>query len=226
MELLRYDLVTSSGTASPPSGATACRIECISGGGSGGSAAATTGSDSDKLSGGSGGAGGGKSIKWMTSGIPGQFDVTIGAGGAAPSAGAYDGNDGGDTVVSSNSGATVHCSATGGKGGLHIGPSTNAWNHGLAGGNAYGGVGDEVMGGQPGGICVMQSGTNSQLRMSGRGGASAEGVTGGKEAISNDSGHGGGHPGGGGSGALSWFGGSSQPGGVGAAGVVRIWWYG
>lgn len=204
-------LVTSSGDVSTPAGATAVLVTCVSGGGSGGSAA----SSPSNASAGSGGGGGGLSESFLDN--PGAtITMVIGAGGAAPAAGANDGNAGGDTTAYSSRLAAIFCKATGGAGGRHIGSSADDNIEGGAGGNASGAIGNlRTLSGDSGGYALVV-GTAS---IGGRGGRGSDGQAGGKECMSAGHGHG---PGGG---AMSRGDPSAYPGGVGRDGYAILQFY-
>ena len=106
-----WQIFTSSGTWTRPSGITFIRVY-VTGGGGGSSE--TPGNNADDAGG--GGNGGGTSIKVIDVTSISSVTVTIGAGGAGNSSG--DGGNGGTSSFGS------HCSATGGEGAEH---ETNAY---------------------------------------------------------------------------------------------------
>lgn len=113
-----YQVFTSSGVWSKPSGGTVALIRCW---GAGGSGARWNGSYAG------GGGGGGYSEKWVLMSALGATEtVTIGTGGAAVSGSNVVGNDGGNTIFG------AHLTAYGGKGGGL--PSTTAGKGGNGGG--------------------------------------------------------------------------------------------
>ncbi len=180
-------------TKNPEAGA--IEVEVVGGGGSGG------GSVGGGF-GGQGGAGGGAARKRIANDNVGATEtVTVGPGGAAPSAGANSGNAG------STSSFGAHCSATGGDGG-----AAGATQNPNAGGIGAGG--DDNMRGQGGGVGT-RDGSNASA--AGPGGSSPMGGGGG--AAGNGNGGRGGAYGGGGGGAGAV---GSSAGGRGYGGMVKI----
>jgi len=205
------NILTGTTTYTPSNGCQALYVECLGGGGAGGGAATCA----TQVSVGAGGGGGGYSAVWVTGTLKASYTMAVGAGGTAGSAGAA-GNAGGDTTFDSPS----ICTAKGGAGGAVMAAGTTLITMaGSLGGAAASGVGDLLIqgaesdgairlsttggGGGNGGIGVVIGGGGGL-------GASVAGV--GTAAL----GYGGG---GGGSMATS----TSQVGGVGKAGLMRIW---
>lgn len=218
--LIQVDIFSSSGTWTKPAGCTAAEVFVWAGGGSGsaaGAASATQGS------GGGGGGGGGYAYEYLTS-LPNATEaVTVGAGGAAPTAG----NNNGNTGESSSFGTSAYLSATGGAGGTNT-PST-ASNLVVGGDGGVGSGGSVNMGGNGGDAMVLNASTG--IRFGGAGGASAGGGGGGAAVIAlasagSAAGNAGRFPGGGGSGAQSWNGGAAAAGGAGGGGLIIVKSYG
>lgn len=137
--IVQQQIFAASGTYTPSAGMVSAVIECVGGGASGGGTGPGTAAT---CLGGGGGQAGGYSRKLVTaSDIGASKAVTIGAAGAAPTAGNNAGNDGTATSVG------TLCVANGGKGG-GAGTAGTA----IAGGSsAVAGTGDFCTVGDPGG---------------------------------------------------------------------------
>ncbi len=210
--LISVRVLTSGTSFVPTSGTRALYVECIGGGGQGGGAA--TSSSTASL--GTGGNGGGYSAKWLTGAqVKNPTTYAIGAGGSSGGAGAA-GQAGGDTTWDTN--VIV---AKGGPGGLVLAAgSTNVAI--LPAAVAVAGTGDLTLVGESGGFGYRISGT--VLGWSGAGAPGALGGAGGAAVITTTT-NGGAAPagaygaGGGGAATLS----TAATGGVGLAGVIRVW---
>lgn len=176
-----------------PAGVTGVYIRAVGAGGSGAGGTAAKG-------GGGGGAGG------YTEGplavTPGQvLTIVVGTGGAAPSAGANDGNNGGNTTVAI--GATTYFQATGGSGG-------NVSSSSAGGAPGVGSLGSLNLNGGFGDDGLQTAGT--------RGGMGGASYFGGGGRSGSGTGLAGLAPGSGGGGCYN----SSGAGGAGADGAVTI----
>jgi hypothetical protein len=199
----------ASGTYTPTSGMLYAQIECYGGGGSGGSVPATTGR-SDIAGGGGAGS---KSIVLVTAAQVGASQtVTIGAGGTAPSAGANNGNAGGDSSVG------TLCVGKGGSGGNQSG-SGQTPTGGLGG---VAGTGDTTGTGQAG--FSGRAGTDVSNVNTGGAGGSTDIGGGGRAVYSTtvSNGSAGTGYGSGGSGAAGFNNAGTGAGGAGAPGYIRI----
>lgn len=206
--LLNTVYITATGNYTKNADATTVEVELVGGGASGGGVALTV---SGQAAGGGGGAGGYARKTLLNSTLSGTTAVTVGLGGAAPTAGANNGNPGNTTTFS-----TV--SATGGGAGVAgtVGTGTGVNGVPIAGGVGSGG--DINAAGGTGEAGFIFAGVNA---ISGKGGASYFG-DGGTPPVSSGNGNPGVTPGAGGSGALN---GVSQPahaGGAGANGLVIV----
>lgn len=191
-------IFTSSGTFIIPPGVTQVKVTVVGGGGAGG------GSDATHV--GSGGGSGGVAIKWLTGLTPGNtLTVTVGAGGAAVSAGA--GNNGGSSSISSGTQAIGTITAGGGLGG----------NTGTT--YAFGGFPSGV----PTGGDVNSSGNagNHSAGTTWSGSGAAGPFGGGGAGGGNNPGNSAAGPGAGGGGSSM---GSNGPGGNGGSGIVIFEW--
>ncbi len=204
------NILTGTVTFTPSNGARALFVECIGAGGAGGGAALC----STQVSVGSGGGGGAYSAKWITGTLKASYTVAVGAGGTAGGAGAA-GNAGGDTTFDSPS----VCTAKGGAGGAVMAAGTTLIGQaGTLGGASASGVGDIKSDGCAGEGCIRLSTTGGLGGNGGAGfptggnglGAAVAGV--GTAALSY---------GGGGGGSMATS--TAQVGGVGFAGLIRIW---
>lgn len=201
-----------SGTYTPSDGITSIIVELVGGGGSG---AGATASASQVSAGGGGGAGGYSIERILAAALGATETVTIGAGGAAPTAGNNAGNAGGTTSFGSL------LSATGGSGG---GTSSTAAVIGVAGTDAGAGSGGDVnaQGGAGGGATARFS---DAIVLGGGGGDSYFGGGGAARltfGAASVAGRQGGNYGAGGSGGVSIDAGGAVAGGAGAAGVVIV----
>ena len=195
-------------------GLRAINVKVQAGGGSGGGSSSTT---SGANSYGTGGGGGGYAETFITdiSGLPSSVAVTVGAGGAAPAAGANDGSSGGESSFG------TYAVAKGGAGGYAKASST-------LGGYVTGGVGGDATvgdyrisggggGGGWGGATLAQGGTGGSSHLGNGGRTVGTGAGGG-----SNSGDPGGNYGGGGGGAATNASGSARAGGAGAQGIVFV----
>ena len=203
-------IFTGTTTFTPSNGARALFVECIGGGGAGGGATLC----STQVSIGAGGGGGAYSAKWITGTLKASYQCAVGAGGTAGVAGAA-GNAGGDTLFDSPS----VCTAKGGAGGAVMAAGTTPIGlAGTPGGASASGVGDVKCDGCAGNGGVRLSTTGGAAGNGGAGfptggnglGAVVAGV--GTAALSH---------GGGGGGSMATA--TAQVGGVGFAGLIRIW---
>lgn len=203
-------IVSATGTYTTPTGVRSILVTCYgAGGGGGGVANAATNS------GAAGGGGAGAKSQTLVQAPSATYSVTIGAAGAAATAGANTGGTGGDTIFGSI------CTAKGGVGGagdtiatIHVG------GLGGAGGAAGSGVGDLKGEGQSGGTGFALA---AAISLSGGGGSTD--VSAGAIEKRNATTAGGAPAaagGGGGSGASAISGGASQAGGAGAAGLCIV----
>lgn len=202
-------------TYTPSNGVRALFVECIGGGGSGGGVAtAVTNSGAA-----GGGGGGGYSCLWVTGTIKASYTVQVGAGGAAPAAGANNGNVGTDTTFDSPS----ICTAKGGAGGIAdtVAAGPRVAGLGGAGGAAASGVGDLKFSGGPGGPGLALAAAQAISGDGGHGGFGAGSAIGVKAQGNGTAA--GGTGGAGGSGACILSGGASVAGGAGANGIIRVW---
>lgn len=211
----------SCGTWTPGSGTAALFVRVCGPGGGGGSAAADNGKSS--ISG--GGGGGGYSEKWILSGFGSSQVVKIGLGGQGGG-----GTDPvGGTAASSAFGSLL--SAGPGAGGwriVNVFSGTNASVGGLGGAGAGGDI--DITGAQGAwGFIFNVTGESSQAAaLSGRGGQSGFGGSGGPEVVGTSNGSAGRLFGGGGSGAgvILSAGTTTRVGGPGAPGFVVVDEYG
>lgn len=201
--VVRVQTFTASGTYTPNANMLYAIIECQGGGGSGGAVVANSGSYASG-SGGGGGCYARKTVSKATVGAP--QTVTVGAGGAAPSAGANSGSAGGTTSVG------TLCSAVGGAGGSYA-QSAVSVGPGASGGS--GGTGDLLISGSSGGGGSMATNFNV-----GWGGGSAFGGSTG--IVFNGSGAGAVASGAGGSAGFDVTGTTNRAGGAGGSGSVVI----
>ena len=186
----------------------ALKVTVVGGGGAGGGGAATGGATVVATG---GGGGGGAAIKTIRSGFGVTETVTIGAAGAAPTAGANAGGNGGTSSFG------AHASATGGTGGAAASASAgSSYNQGGAGG--VGSSGDVNINGSKGTPGTTGAGA---VNVVGSGGAS---IFGGQIPGSgfNSVGDAGLAYGGGGAGSASINSQSAKSAGAGAAGVVVV----
>lgn len=187
-------------------------VECVGGGGSGGGVG-TAATNSGAAGGGGSGA---YSVKTIATPLSSSYTCQVGAGGAAPSAGANNGNAGDDTTFGSPS----VCTAKGGGGGYADTVATiHAGGLGGAGGDAASGTGDELFDGNDGGAGIALAAAQA---VSGFGAGS---YVGGQTAGIKTQGNGtaGQRYGGGGAGGCIVSGGANVAGGVGGNGVIRVW---
>lgn len=205
----------------PTSGVSALFVECWGAGASGAGVAQATSSQITLAVGGGGGA---YSASWVTTNVSGAHtSIIVGLGGAAPSAGANDGNSGTDTVFTDNAAATIIVAKAGVKGltanGLATGTSAIITGLGGAGGSAASGTGDMKFGGGDGKWGIRSSGT---VAVSGAGGDAGVGSPGGSSVASSANGGAGQTYGAGGAGAMD-TGTAARAGGAGANGLIRVW---
>lgn len=205
-------IFTASGTYSSTAGITKIVVEVSGGGGSGGGCGATSSSQGAAAGGGGAGA---YAKGLLTSGFSGGIAVTVGAGGAAPAAGANAGNDGG----ASSFGSLI--AAPGGKGGYagtaYTPPAVNGGcptQSVATGGNLINAAGGA---GAPGFVL------GSTVVIGGIGGQSFFG--GGGQGSGNAAGHSAASSGAGGGGASAIRSGSAASGGAGGNGIVIVYEY-
>jgi hypothetical protein len=165
--LIGIQILTASGTYTPTSGTGSVIVLGVGGGASGGASGATTASSAAAASGGGSGTYG---CARFTSGFSG-VTVTIGAGGAAPSAGTNNGAVGGTTSF----GALLVC--PGGTAGAAGFAQASAAISGLGGGNSTAPTGANILGfsGEGGGNGFTISATQGNA---GKGGSNPLGVGG------------------------------------------------
>lgn len=211
------DVFTGNDTWNKRAGAVSVMVELVGGGGSGGGTEATTASGTFAAAAAGGGGGGYGRKLFSASALGSSVSVTVGAGGAAPTAGANNGNTGGTSTFST-------ASATGGGGGqastARTIPVDVLVGTGGDGGTATGC--DFAATGQVGfnGIII-----GTEFRTAGQGGASGFGFGGSVRASSagaGNTGTTGALYGGGGSGANAGDGQAARSGGAGAPGIVIV----
>ncbi|WP_277963913.1 glycine-rich domain-containing protein [Pseudomonas sp. RIT-To-2] len=214
--LINVQVFGAVGTFSytPTAGTRSIVVEAQGGGASAGGVAAPATGQAAVSGGGSSGAYGKSYYQISALSVP--VLVTVGAGGAAPTAGANAGISGGTTSFGSylaapGGGASVGCAS-------QAAPIVSA-----NGGSNPGPVGANIVGspGQAGQNGVMISANSGY---SGSGGSSVYGAGGNSRASANPGNPGAGY-GGGGSGALQAAGGAALAGGAGTQGIVIIWEY-
>lgn len=205
--------ITSSSSFAPDATAQFLFVECIGGGGSGGG----VGTAATNAGAGGGGGGGAYSCKFFDT-LAGSYTVTIGAGGAAPSAGSNPGNTGGDTTLTDGTN-TVTAKGGSGGGADTIASGPRVAGAGGAGGSSSSGAGDSMFDGGAGcsGLALAAAQALSGHGGSGPFGGGATSTTG------QNTGNDGGNYGAGGSGGSAISGGASVAGGAGGDGLVRIW---
>lgn len=207
---ITYYIAAGSYTFTPQVGTRIIVVEIWGGGGSAGGAAATGASIAVP---GSGGAGG-YSNKVITT-INASETVTIGAGAAAPAAGANNGGTGGTTSFG------AHCSATGGTGGTGAPAAASSNPPGGQGGVGSGGNLNINGGDGQFGIGI----TAIPIAQPAPGGYAARGGTPGHVGGNGANGGAGNIPGGGGSGSYSFGGAGATAGGAGADGGAIVYEY-
>lgn len=205
-------IFTASGSFAKPHWARAVRVRLVGGGGGGGGAGVSSAGQSAV---GGGGGGGGYAEEWIPVNLLAVSEtVTVGAAGAASTAGANPGGNGGTSSFG------AHLSATGGTGGAGMGSSTTAIVGGGAGGTGSGG--NVNIAGQPGetsrvvgGVPVTAPGGGSSQLGAGAGQAQSSTTINGSDGQLY---------GGGGGGALNRDTGGTpaRSGGAGAAGIVIV----
>lgn len=214
--LINVQVFGATGTFSytPTVGTRSIMVEAQGGGASAGGVASPATGQAAVSGGGSSGAYGKSYYQVSTLSIP--VLITVGAGGAAPTAGANSGIAGGTSSFGSylaapGGGASVGCAS-------QAAPIVSA-----NGGTNPGPVGANIVGspGQAGQNGVMISANSGY---SGSGGSSVYGAGGNSRASANPGNPGAGY-GGGGSGALQAAGGAALAGGAGTQGIVIIWEY-
>lgn len=184
-------------------------VDVIGGGGSGGAVPTGVAGQSRYAA---GGGGGGRAIKKILAAalnLAGET-VTVGAGAAAPAAGANPGTTGGTSSFG------AHCSATGGTGGASMADGAAAATS--AGGTGGSGVGGDINIDGGNGTRGIRTGTT--FGWSGHGGDALGGISGSTTSVNpGDTGN---NYGGGGGGASSFANGAAQAGGAGANGIVIV----
>lgn len=209
--LINVQIFTSSGTYTPTAGTSKVIVEVQAGGGSGGGTAATSATTGAASSGGASGA---YAKSLFTSGFAGVA-VAVGAGGAAPAAGANNGNLGG----ASSFGSLVSC-AGGGRG--NAGPAFTppalvggaGAGAGPTGANIVGGTGVQSAAGFVLGTTVVVGGSGGPSHFGGGG-------TGGGNSVGGNAAS----PGAGGGGSSSIASTAARSGGAGANGIVIVYEY-
>lgn len=207
-------LLTSgtNATYTPPGGCRSFYVE-VAGGGGGAGGAAGAGSGA-----GAAGAGGGAGYSaLLITNLSQTFKYTIGAGGTGGAAGANDGTAGGTSYFYGGaSGTTILAQATGGSAGLGVTASTGAVL-GSGGSGGDGTVGTLNLSGSRATAGRVLSGTVAHFSLSGSAPFFGGGFYNGSSSINGLAGQ---NYGEGGSAAYSTT--SSNAGGNGAAGVIRI----
>jgi hypothetical protein len=205
-------LTTGSGTYTTPARVSAILVECVAGGASGGGVSVGS---SGQVAVGGGGGGGAYSRKFIRNPAA-TYAYAVGTGGAAPAAGANNGNDGTDTTF----GATIVVAKAGVHGNGAASSATAQVTTGGAGGAASGGTGDVLVDGGAGGDGIATSAAN------GAGGNGGAGAVFGAERIGPVSLASGGSIGlsygGGGSGAVRTSSTGTHAGGAGHDGIIII----
>lgn len=212
---VRYQVFTASGTYTPDAHLIAAHIICVAGGGSGGG---VTGTSSTFVASAGGGAGGVSELLATAATIGASQTVTIGAGGAAPTAGTHDGNAGGDTSVGSL------CVAKAGSGGSSGAAGSSAGAAG-AGGVTAGATGTVKISGGDGGHGSLAISVGSTGSLFGVGdGAGGQNAFSGRASCNPNTGVAvaGKGFGGGGSGCSTNAGSGTVAGGAGASGIVVV----
>lgn len=191
-----WQVFTSSGTFTVPSGVTRLFVEVVGGGGNGGAATFDYGDT------GAGAGGGGYAAELLTGLTPGSnVSVSVGAAGGTSSFGAYLSASGGSNGAPSGDGG-------GGAGGVGSGGHINVRGGAGTAGNAITSSTDDTD--------ILESGTGGASVYGGGGAGRHKGDGGG-------TGRSGGQYGGGGGGALT-LGSTDYNGGSGAPGVVTVRW--
>tara|TARA_R100000231_G_scaffold41006_1_gene35773 strand:+ start:4694 stop:6106 length:1413 start_codon:yes stop_codon:yes gene_type:complete len=216
-----YQEFTSSGTYTKPSGVNYIYVEAI-GGGAGGGGAAFSG---DRR----GGGGGGEFTKQLlrASDVSSSVSVTIGAGGAGGAAGGNNGSVGGSTTFGSyvtSRGGGYGSAISGGYSPGDIDASLLPFPNAAYGGGGTGAFeqfngGSTTYGGGGGGSNVGSGADGSGSGAVTTGGTSVYGGAGGAGGNASTAPQNGTAPGGGGGGGYR----STDAGGSGAAGRVRVW---
>jgi hypothetical protein len=155
-----FKYYASSGSYTPPSGATSLLVMLAGGGGGGGSGYGNTGGI------GGGGGGGGATTILVIPSPSGSYTVTVGAGGAGATIASSPGSNGGNSAISGTN-TPAGAVANGGKGG----------SGGSSSGSAAGGAGGAAAGMASG--CVLQTnGLAGATAVNGSGAAGANGTGG------------------------------------------------
>jgi len=203
-------LLTDSGSYTPPADCNAIWVEVVGGGGGGGGAQWSSPNGSQ----GGGGAGGGYAAKYISSASGVHFNYACGAAGAGGSTSGGNGTSGG---ISSFAGGGASISVGGGGGGLG---QTAAATVDIARGGIPGTTagGDINYDGFPGHFGLRTDGTHG---VAGAGGSSRFG-SGGEETVANQTGNAGSGYGAGGGGGLTHSG-AGAAGGAGTQGCILIW---
>ena len=204
--------VAGSGTYVPPAQAVAILVELIGGGGAGGGNQLT---GAAQAAAGGGGSGGNYASSLIASPAAAGYAYTVGAGGVGV-AGA-NGGAGGDTSF----GAGPLILAKGGAGGSLGGASGAPVVSSNAAPPQTGDVGSVIVRGGPGGI-GFALGIGTQNQVSGQGGDSARGGSGGAQQRVTGPGVAGSAPGGGGSGSAVQASSAASTGGGGGSGQIVI----
>lgn len=217
MQLLRAPQVVTAGTTYAPSvpGCSAL-VELVAGGGGSGGVVNSAAAQTTIAT---GGASGGNARKFFAS-LPASCTIAIGAAGTAGANTGTDGGAGGDTTFSDGVTTVTTKGGNGGQGSTATGGSGAAAR--LFGGALPGTVstnGDVNGCGQAGDMALQIA---AQTAISGSGGASVFGA-GGNPRTTTGAGVAGVAPGAGASGALSFNAGGAQAGAAGKAGILIVW---
>lgn len=209
--LLQMDVLSGTGTYTPPTGAKAIYVEVQGGGGSGAGVIAVS-TNITTVS--SGGGGGGFCSKFFTGTLASSYAYSVGLGATAPIAGAA-GSSGGNSTFDA-------MTASGGSGGNGATAFGNFWN--VAGGAGGAATGGQInIKGQKGGSAMIASGfvtfSNGGSSFMGYGGVAQ------LNAVADAAtGYG---AGGGGISAYGYPGAqTAKVGSAGTNGIIRVWVYG
>lgn len=213
----RQVLTVGSGTYTTPAGCIGILVEGVAGGGSGGGAPGSA----TQAAGAGGGAAGGYFAKLIASPAA-TYAYTVGAGGAAPTAGANDGLIGNDTTFSAG-GSLLTAKAGGGGNTGALGTTALAFSI------TRGGFGGAISTDAAGGAHVLAGGTDGLIGVrtsatAAIGGAGGSGPWGGggNAKTGDGAGNAATGPGSGGSGAAVMSVNTARAGGAGADGIIIV----